>query len=84
MTLHVPEGYIATTPIEQVVYVPGAEGGNVGYVYLGLYPKAGAAGGGSILPYSGMANNSVLLGALALFAIGSMVSVGLGLSRRRA
>lgn len=80
---HVPTGYVATTPTEQVVYVPGKEGGHVGYVYMGFYPKAGAPGAGGVLPASGLANNAVLVGALALFVIGSVFSAGLGVVRRR-
>ncbi|HOU14213.1 MAG TPA: SdrD B-like domain-containing protein [Anaerolineae bacterium] len=85
VTFHVPQGYVATTPTERVVYVPGAEGGHVAYVYMGFYPKAGAAGGsGGILPASGLANNNALFWALGCFAVGSVISVTLGLSRRRA
>jgi hypothetical protein len=81
VTLHVPQGYVATTPIEQVVYVPGAEGGHVAYVYLGLYPTKGGAGG--ILPASGVPGNYVLLGALAFLGIGVLISVSLGVAARR-
>ncbi|HOT93334.1 MAG TPA: SdrD B-like domain-containing protein [Anaerolineae bacterium] len=87
VTFHTPEGYVPTTPTEQVVYVPGKEGGHVAYVYMGFYPKAGArtGSGGGVLPASGMtAGHNVLYGALALFALGSIISVGLGLSRRHA
>ena len=81
VTLHTPEGYVATTPLEQVVYVPGAEGGHVAYVYMGLSKEGGWGG---VLPASGLANNSMLVGALALFVMGSVASVTLGASRRRA
>lgn len=81
VTLHVPEGYVATTPIEQVVYVPGAEGGHVGYVYMGLYPTKG--GGRGILPTSGLASNAALFGALAAFGVGALIAGGLGVTERR-
>ena len=81
VTLHVPEGYVATTPIEQVVYVPGAEGGHVAYVYLGLYSTKSRAGG--ILPVSGVANNYALIGALVALGIGAVVAGGLGALERR-
>lgn len=82
--LHVPEGYVATTPIEQIVYVPGAEGGHVAYVYMGLYPTKGAGGGGA-LPVSGVSSNAALFGALAALAVGAVIAGGLGaLERRRA
>lgn len=80
--LHVPEGYAATTPIEQVVYVPGAEGGHVAYVYMGLYPKKGVGGGGA-LPSSGVGSNTAMFGALAVLALGVVVAGGLGASERR-
>lgn len=85
---HVPQGYIATTPVEQVIYVPGKAGGHVAYVYMGLYPTgrvagAGAPGGGGVLPASGLANTHALTWALALFALGSVFSIGLGMARRR-
>jgi hypothetical protein len=73
---YVPQGYAATTPAERVVYVP--EQGQVTYVYMGLYP--GASG---VLPQSGMENTYVLKGALALFVLGSVFSIGLGIARRR-
>ncbi len=79
---HIPEGYIATTPTEQVVYVPGKEGGHVAYVYMGLYPKKGGVAGGGVLPAGGLANNHILTGALTLFALGAVVAVTLGASRR--
>ncbi|HQE93223.1 MAG TPA: hypothetical protein PLH19_10255 [Anaerolineae bacterium] len=84
VTFHVPEGYVATTPTEQVVYVPGTEGNHVTYAYMGLYPKKGGSAGGGILPASGLADNKVLSAALALFALGSVISVALGTARRRA
>ncbi len=79
----VPQGYIATTPVERVVHVPESAGSQVAYVYMGLYPGAGAPGGGGVLPLSGLANNNALVGALVLFVIGSVFSVGLGVARRR-
>jgi len=80
---HVPQGYRATTPVEHVVYVPGTEGGNVAYVYMGLYPTTGAPGTAGVLPLSGMANHNASMGALALFVMGSVISLGLGFARRR-
>jgi len=82
--LHVPEGYVATTPIDQVVYVPGAEGGHVAYVYLGLYPTKGVGGGG-YLPASGAGSNAVLVWALVALAAGIVVAGRWGrLARQRA
>jgi len=80
---HVPQGYIATTPVERVVYVPESAGGQVAYVYMGLYPTAGVPGTARILPLSGLENNHALAGALVLFVIGSVFSIGLGVTRRR-
>jgi len=74
---HVPQGYIATTPVERVVHVP--ETGQVTYVYMGFYPTRG----GGILPPSGLENTHALGGALVLFVIGSVFSIGLGVTRRR-
>ena len=82
--LHVPEGYVATTPIEQVVYVPGAEGGHVAYVYMGLYPTKGTSSGGA-LPASGAGSNTAMVGALVALAAGVVIAGGLGaIERRRA
>jgi len=78
---HIPQGYAATTQAERVVYVP--ESGQVTYVYMGLYPGAGVRGAGGVLPLSGMENTQAMQGALALFALGSVISIGLGLARRR-
>lgn len=80
---HVPPGYVATTPVERVVQVPESGGGRVAWVYMGLYSRAGATGTGGVLPLSGMANHNALVGALALFVIGSVFSTGLGIARRR-
>ena len=80
---HVPPGYVATTPVERVVQVPESGGGQVAWVYMGLYPRAGVAGASGVLPLSGMANHDALVGALALFVIGSVFSIGLGIARRR-
>jgi hypothetical protein len=76
----VPQGYVATTSTERVVYVP--EKGQVTYVYMGLYPGAGVSGSG-VLPLSGMENTYALKSALALFVLGSVFSIGLGIARRR-
>ena len=78
---HIPQGYVATTPAERVVNVP--ETGQVTYVYMGLYPTKGVPGAGGILPPSGMADTHALMGALVLFLIGSVFSLGLGIVRRR-
>jgi hypothetical protein len=78
---YVPQGYVATTPVERVVNVP--ESGQVAYVYMGLYPTGGVPGAGGVLPLSGVENTRALQGALALFAIGSVLSIGLGVARRR-
>jgi len=80
VTFHVPRGYVATTPAEQVVYVPGKAGGHVAYVYMGLYTTTGVP---RALPVSGLENRHALAGALALFLVGSVFSVGLGIARRR-
>jgi hypothetical protein len=77
----VPQGYVATTPVERVVYVP--EKGQVTYVYMGLYSRAGASGAAGVLPLSGMENTYALRGALVLFVLGSVFSIGLGIARRR-
>ena len=78
---YVPQGYVATTPTERVVNVP--ESGQVTYVYMGLYPTGGVPGAGGILPLGGLENTHALTGALVLFAIGSVFSIGLGIARRR-
>ncbi len=78
---NVPQGYVATTPAERVVYVP--ESGQVTYVYMGLYPTRGVPGSGGVLPLSGMQDTHALRGALALFVLGSVFSIGLGITRRR-
>ncbi|MBN1875775.1 MAG: hypothetical protein JXA33_16240 [Anaerolineae bacterium] len=83
VAFHVPQGYVATTSTEHLVYVPGVEGGHVAYVYMGLYPTAGVPGTGGVLPLSGLANTCTLKAALALFVIGSVFSIGLGVARRR-
>ena len=83
VTFHVPDGYIATTPATQRVYVPG-DGDQIGRVYMGLYPVGGVGGAPSVLPRAGL-NLAVVHRAVALLAVGSLISVGLGLrSRRRA
>ena len=74
---YIPQGYVATTPVERVVQVP--ESGQVTYVYMGLYPT----GSGGILPPSGLQNTHALVSALVLFVIGSVFSIGLGVVRRR-
>jgi hypothetical protein len=78
---YLPQGYVATTPVERVVNVP--ESGQVTYVYMGLYPTKGVPGAGGVLPLSGVENTRALRGALVLFAIGSVFSIGLGVARRR-
>jgi len=84
VTFHVPEGYVATTPTEQTVNVPGSEGGHIAEIYLGLYPTTGGvAGGVSVLPRTGATVNPIVLGSLALLGVGSLVALGLGLSARR-
>ncbi|MBN2390897.1 MAG: hypothetical protein JXR84_09245 [Anaerolineae bacterium] len=78
---YVPQGYVATTPVEHVVHVP--ESGQVTYVYMGLYPAGGVPGAGGILPLGGLETTQPLVGALVLFMIGGMFSIGLGVARRR-
>ncbi len=71
ITLHVPEGYVATVPVEQVVDVPA-----IGYVTanLGLYPTSGAAGTGrALLPSTGLMRNGLLLPILVLIGAGLLV-----------
>ncbi len=82
VTFHVPKGYIATTPTVQKVYVPGKEGGHVGYAYLGLYPVRGAGG---VLPASGLRRDHtpILQTSLAVLGMGLLVSAGLGWRERQ-
>ncbi len=78
VTLHVPAGYRATTPIEQTIYVPGAEGGHVGWVYFGL--TDGRAG----LPPAGATLDPLVVGGLVLLGLGGLAALGFGaLARKR-
>lgn len=79
VTLHVPDGYVATTPVEQTVMVPGKEGGHVAEVYMGLYPSSG----GGFLPRTGLTNQYILIGALGVLGVGILVAIGLGIMSRR-
>ncbi|MBN1876943.1 MAG: hypothetical protein JXA33_22165 [Anaerolineae bacterium] len=78
----VPQGYLATTPAEQTVYVPGRDGGHVGYVYMGLYPTSGRGAG--VLPSSGAnPEDPTLRLALSVLGVGALLSTGLGIRARR-
>ena len=80
VTFNVPEGYVATTPVQQNVYVPSK---GIGEVYLGLYPGAGTVSGASVLPASGFEHAGLLVAMLAVMTVGGASSVALGLSRRK-
>ncbi len=73
--MQVPEGYMATTPVQQTVSLPGPERGSA-FAYFGLYSSTG-------LPPAGMDGGS-FLGTGALFGGGMLgVAVALGLVARR-
>lgn len=73
--MQVPEGYMATTPVQQTVSLPGPERGSA-FAYFGLYLSTG-------LPPAGMDGGS-FLGTAALFGGGMLgVAVALGLAARR-
>ncbi len=79
--LHVPQGYVATTPVQHTVVVPGD---NIVEYNMGLYPVAGVnAGGTASLPRSGFASLSLIHGVLLLLGAGTVVSLGVGLIARR-
>lgn len=81
VSFEVPNGYVATTPAERVVNVPGADGGHIAEVYMGYYPSGGA-GASSVLPQTGARTQSVVIGALFFLGIGALLAVGLGLRSR--
>lgn len=83
ITYQVPHGYVATTPTEISVNVPGAEGGHVAEAYLGLYPTGSTGTVSGVLPQAGAIIDPVVWGALAFLGLGSLVSSGLGLKARR-
>lgn len=80
VTFNVPEGYAATTPVKQNVYVPSK---GIGEVYLGLYPGAGTVSGASVLPASGFTHAGILIAMLAVATVGGTSAVMLGLAHRR-
>jgi len=80
VTFNVPEGYAATTPVQQNVYVPSK---GIGEVYLGLYPGAGTLSGASVLPASGFEQAGLLLAMLTVTTVGGGSAVALGLMHRR-
>jgi len=82
VTFHVPKGYVATTPVQQNVFVPGKAGGHVGYVYMGLYSTS--SGNVDVLPKGGMLERDpVMPVGLLVLGVGILVSTGLGLVLRR-
>lgn len=80
VTFNVPEGYAATTPVQQNVYVPSK---GIGEVYLGLYPGAGTVSGASVLPASGFGHAGLLVAMLAVTTAGGASALALGLAHRR-
>ncbi len=80
VTYHVPEGYVATTATQFDVYVPGSEGNNVAWAYLGLVRGRGTR---STLPQAGLLEQPVLQGLLGLFAVAAVGTIGLGLLARK-
>lgn len=80
VSYQVPSGYVATTPTELDVYVPGSEGNHVGWAYLGLYP---GSGGTPTLPHTGLPDQPALRVMLALFGVAAVGAVGLGLLARK-
>lgn len=80
VTFKVPEGYAATTPVQQNVYVPSQ---GIGEVYLGLYPGAGTVAGASVLPASGFEHAVLLFAMLAVTTMGGASAFALGLAHRR-
>ena len=83
ITYHVPEGYVATTPTEISVNVPGKDGGHVAEAYLGLYPSGSNQTVSGVLPQAGAIIDPVAYGALSFLSIGSLGALGLGLKARR-
>jgi hypothetical protein len=80
VTFNVPEGYAATTPVQQNVYVPSK---GIGEVYLGLYPGAGTVSGASVLPESGFEHVWLLIAMVAVTTVGGTSAFALGLAHRR-
>ncbi len=83
ITYHVPQGYVATTPTEISVNVPGKDGGRVAYAYLGLYPTRSTQTVARVLPTAGAIIDPVVIGMLAFLGLGSLGAVGLGIKARR-